>query len=106
MAAMNFKNQKFAGGFLHITVSLFLLLVCGKGGLTVNAQGADAGKLYLDRKELDVKEIAANATINNANCGKFENMLSPGMQHFRSLLNWLLIPTSINCLSLLCTLRL
>ncbi|KAG0558547.1 hypothetical protein KC19_10G036500 [Ceratodon purpureus] len=68
MAAMNFKNQKFAGGFLHITVSLFLLLVCGKGGLTVNAQGADAGKLYLDRKELDVKEIAANATINNANC--------------------------------------
>jgi hypothetical protein len=65
MAAKS-RSQAFAGGFLQVAFLVCLLLGCA------NAQDANAGTAYLDRKESDVKAIAGNATANNANCGKFQ----------------------------------
>ncbi|KAG0608281.1 hypothetical protein M758_8G093600 [Ceratodon purpureus] len=66
----------FAGG-LHRVILMYLLLVWllifEEEGLTVTAQGPDPGTLYLDQKELAVKWIAGNATLNNGNCGSLDN---------------------------------
>jgi hypothetical protein len=64
MAAKS-RSRAFTGGFLQVGFLVCLLLGCA------NAQDANAGSAYLDRKESDVKAIAGNATANNANCGKF-----------------------------------
>ncbi|KAG0608276.1 hypothetical protein M758_8G093400 [Ceratodon purpureus] len=58
--------------FVFMDFLIVGLSVLQGGGLTVNAQGPDAGKLYLDQKELEVRWIAGNATLNNANCGSLD----------------------------------
>lgn len=78
--AAKFKAQKFVGGSLEVAI-LYLLLGCEKDGLMLNAQPAtdDAGKLYLNRKESDVRKIAGNATSGDGNCGEFQLGFQPGM---------------------------
>ena len=80
----------FPGG-LHRVQYMYLVLLTGlliyrsEHGLAVDAQGPD----FLDQKELSVKEIAENATLNNDDCGKlWLARLQPALWPFH-LLSWL-----------------
>jgi hypothetical protein len=65
------RISMFAGGY-HRVIFMYLLFVgLQADDLTANAQGLDAGTVYLDKKESEVKWIAGNATLNNGICGKF-----------------------------------
>ena len=63
--AAKFKSRKFAI-LLQVAFSCLLL-----GCEQASAQ-ADAGALYLNRKEADVRIIAGNATICDGNCDTFQ----------------------------------
>ena len=59
---------------MHVVVLVLIgLLILQGNGLAVNAQGANAGQLFLDQKESQVKQLAAAAAMNDRNsCGELK----------------------------------
>ena len=70
----------------HLVISVLLSLsVCWRGV----AQGSDAGKLFLDQREWEVKWIAGNASANDGKCGEFSVLIG--------LIFKMLSSTSLTC---------